>query len=106
MHLNRPLLGQRVLDVLSLVKAIKSDNVQIVGVGITGPVALHAAALDGRIKEITLENSLPSWLSVVRAADQLQSAHECRAGRAEGVRFAGPGALGGARKVVGGEGSK
>jgi cephalosporin-C deacetylase-like acetyl esterase len=65
MHLNRPLLGQRVLDVLSLVKAIKSDNIQIIGVGVTGPVALHAAALDERIKEITLENSLPSWLSVV-----------------------------------------
>ena len=66
MHLNRPLLGQRVLDVLALLKAINSDNVQIVGVGTTGPVALHAAALDGRIREITLENSLRSWLSVVQ----------------------------------------
>lgn len=65
MHINRPLLGQRVLDVLSLLKAIKSDNVQIVGIGTTGPVALHAAALDDRIKEITLENTIPSWLSVV-----------------------------------------
>ena len=66
LHLNRPLLGQRVLDVLSMLKAINSDNVQIVGVGTTGPVALHAAALDGRIREITLENSLRSWLSVVQ----------------------------------------
>jgi dienelactone hydrolase len=65
MHLNRPLLGQRTLDVLSLVKAIGGDHVQIVGVGTTGPIALHSAALDGRIKEITLENSLGSWLSVV-----------------------------------------
>jgi dienelactone hydrolase/pimeloyl-ACP methyl ester carboxylesterase len=66
MHLNRPLLGQRVLDVLSLLKAIKSDNVEIVGVGTTGPVVLHAAALDERIKKITLENSLRSWLDVVQ----------------------------------------
>ena len=66
LHLNRPLLGQRVLDVLSLLKTIKSENVQIVGVGTTGPVALHAAALNGQIREITLENSLRSWLSVVQ----------------------------------------
>jgi dienelactone hydrolase len=66
MHLNRPLLGQRVLDVLSLLKTINSENVQIVGVGATGPVVLHAAALHGQIREITLENSLRSWLSVVQ----------------------------------------
>ena len=65
MHINRPLLGQRTLDLLSLLKAINSDNVQIVGVGTTGPIVLHAAALDSRIKEITLENSLRSWMSVV-----------------------------------------
>lgn len=65
MHLNRPLLGQRTLDVLSLLKALDSSNVQIVGVGTTGPVALHVAALDARVRHITLENSLRSWLSVV-----------------------------------------
>ncbi len=65
LHLNRPLLGQRVLDVLSLLKAINRDEIEIVGVGTTGPVVLHVAALDGRIKEITLENSLRSWASVV-----------------------------------------
>ena len=65
LHLNRPLLGQRVLDVLSLLQAIKSDHVELVGVGTTGPVALHAAALEPSIREITLENSLPSWRTVV-----------------------------------------
>lgn len=65
LHLNRPLLGQRVLDVLSLMNMIKSDHVEIVGVGTTGPAALHAAALDSRIREVTLENSLKSWQSVV-----------------------------------------
>jgi len=66
LHLNRPLLGQRTLDVLVLVKAIGSNDVQIVGVGTAGPVALHAAALDARIRQITLEKSLRSWMSVVQ----------------------------------------
>jgi dienelactone hydrolase len=65
-HLDRPLLGQRVLDVLSLLKVLGSDNVQIVGVGTTGPVVLHVAALVHRIREVTLENSLRSWVSVVQ----------------------------------------
>lgn len=66
MHLNRPLLGQRVYDILSMLQAVGSDDVQIVGVGTTGPIVLHAAALENRIRAITLENSLPSWLSVVQ----------------------------------------
>src|SRR5205823_3452030 len=36
MHLNRPLLGQRVLDVLSIIASVSKDDVQIVGVGICG----------------------------------------------------------------------
>src|SRR5262249_18020751 len=55
LHLNRPLLGQRVLDVLSLLRVIPGEEVQIVGIGTTGPVALHVAALDERIKEVTLD---------------------------------------------------
>ncbi|MBI2807361.1 MAG: acetylxylan esterase [Planctomycetes bacterium] len=65
LHLARPLLGQRVLDVLALMNAIAGDNVEIIGVGTTGPVVLHAAALNGRIREVTLEKSLRSWMSVV-----------------------------------------
>jgi dienelactone hydrolase len=65
LHLNRPLLGQRVLDVLSVLKMIKGDDFEIVGVGTTGPVALHVAALEDRIRDVTLENSLKSWQSVV-----------------------------------------
>jgi dienelactone hydrolase len=65
MHLNRPLLGQRVLDVLSLMKAINSENVQIVGARTTGPIVLHAAALDGRIQEISLDGVPTPWMDVV-----------------------------------------
>jgi cephalosporin-C deacetylase-like acetyl esterase len=64
-HLSRPLLGQRVLDVLSLLKAIGGEEIQLVGAGTTGPIALHAAALDPRIREISLDGAVRSWLTVV-----------------------------------------
>jgi dienelactone hydrolase len=72
LHLNRPLLGQRVEDVLSVVEwlandpAIKHLPIDAIGIGAAGPVALHAAALDVRIVELTLEQSIVSWSAVVR----------------------------------------
>jgi hypothetical protein len=66
LHLNRPLLGQRVLDLLSLMKMINSDDVQMVGEGVTGPIVLHAAALDARIREISLDGAVRSWMTVVQ----------------------------------------
>jgi len=70
-HLNRPILGQRVYDVLSVLNDLHRkwwiDEVHIVGVGSAGPIALHAAALDPKIKSLQLERSLTSWTDVVRA---------------------------------------
>jgi cephalosporin-C deacetylase-like acetyl esterase len=70
LHLNRPLLGQRVYDVLAVLDRVVKDGhtseVRIVGVGSAGPIALHAAALDPRIKAVTLEQSLISWSAVVK----------------------------------------
>src|SRR5262249_11202251 len=43
-----------------------SRPLAVVGVGTAGPVALHAAALDSRIKQVTLEKSLVSWSGVAR----------------------------------------
>jgi cephalosporin-C deacetylase-like acetyl esterase len=68
MHLNRPLLGQRVLDVLAIVELVSAnsrDGVHVLGTGTAGPVALHAAAFDKRIVQITVEKSLTSWADVV-----------------------------------------
>jgi dienelactone hydrolase/pimeloyl-ACP methyl ester carboxylesterase len=65
MHLDRPLLGQRVYDILSLIKAIPGKDVHLVGVGTTGPIVLHAAALEPRVHEITVENALAAWQSVL-----------------------------------------
>jgi cephalosporin-C deacetylase-like acetyl esterase len=76
LHLNRPLLGQRATDVLAVVAAMasESDDIHLIGVGSAGPAALHAAALEPRIKRLTLQDALVSWSAVVRtqvSVDQL-----------------------------------
>jgi cephalosporin-C deacetylase-like acetyl esterase len=66
-HLNRPLLGQRVYDVLTILDALpEKDDASLIGVGTAAPIALHAAALDTRIKEVTLDRGVLSWSAVVR----------------------------------------
>jgi dienelactone hydrolase len=82
--LDRPLLGQRVLDVLGVLDALagssqdKSDHpgFHVIGIGAAGPVVLHAALLDERrlIKRVTIRKSLVSWSDVVErgiSKDQL-----------------------------------
>lgn len=67
LHLNRPLLGQRVLDLLAVVEQLgEVQEVDVIGAGAAGPVVLHAAALEPRIKAVTLEKSVLSWAAVVR----------------------------------------
>ncbi|MBI1916880.1 MAG: alpha/beta fold hydrolase [Planctomycetes bacterium] len=70
LHLNRPLLGQRVRDVLAVInylaRAEEFPGIHLVAVGLAAPVGLHAAALDDRIKRLTLEQSVVSWSAVVR----------------------------------------
>ena len=61
-HLNQPLLGRRVQDVLQFV----TKGVHVVGTGAAAPAALHAAALNEDIAEVTLEGMLVSWASVAR----------------------------------------
>jgi dienelactone hydrolase len=80
-HLARPLLGQRVADVLAVVEGLKAEHGEgpgfhLVGVGAAGPIVLHAALLDEKdlIKEVTLERSLSSWEDLVKqgiSRDQL-----------------------------------
>jgi dienelactone hydrolase len=69
LHLNRPLLGQRVRDLLSLVHGLSSYKrapSHVIGVGAAGPVVLHAAVLDQQIKQVTIEGAVISWDNVVR----------------------------------------
>ena len=68
--LSRPLLGQRVYDVLQALRAIEPTEglkeFHVIGVGAGGPIALHVAALDDRVKLVEIERSLISWSAVAR----------------------------------------
>jgi cephalosporin-C deacetylase-like acetyl esterase len=79
-HLSRPLLGQRVYDLLAVVNCLEEKakitidetrdeikEVEVIGVGTAGPVALHAAALDPRIRSVVMEKSVVSWSAVAAA---------------------------------------
>jgi hypothetical protein len=68
LHLGRPMLGQRATDLLAVVAKMagESDDIGLIGVGGAGPAALHAVALEPRIKRLTLEGALVSWSAVVR----------------------------------------
>jgi cephalosporin-C deacetylase-like acetyl esterase len=71
LHLSRPLLGQRVHDVLAVVATLQPEapnGFHVIGIESAGPVALHAAALDGRIGRLTLERALTSWSDVAATA--------------------------------------
>jgi cephalosporin-C deacetylase-like acetyl esterase len=78
-HLGRPLLGQRVADLLAVIDALAAeyrDGITLVGVGTAAPIALHAAFLDRRISGLVLENMTTSWDDVARtpvSRDQLAS---------------------------------
>jgi dienelactone hydrolase len=68
LHLNRPLLGQRVRDVLAVVAALSAKGdpaIQVSATGSVAVVALHAAALEPRIREVELRRCLTSWSDVV-----------------------------------------
>ncbi len=79
MHLARPLLGQRVGDLLALLASLAGefpDGFVLVGKGTAGPIALHAAALEPRVISLTLDGSITSWSAVVRTPvtrDQLSN---------------------------------
>jgi cephalosporin-C deacetylase-like acetyl esterase len=64
LHLDRPLLGQRVYDLMAVLKARGEREVHVIAVESAGLIALHAAAIDPTIRKLTLERSLISWASV------------------------------------------
>jgi dienelactone hydrolase len=81
MHLDRPLLGQRVADLLEVIDALVApgarNGIHLWGTGIAGPIALHAAALEPRVVALTLDRSLVTWSAVAESPlsrDQLSNA--------------------------------
>jgi pimeloyl-ACP methyl ester carboxylesterase len=73
LHLNRPLLGQRVQDVLLVLLRLMQEaeegttpEFHLVGVGSAAPIALHAAALFQPITKVLLVRPVVSWSAVVQ----------------------------------------
>ncbi|HEY2159614.1 MAG TPA: acetylxylan esterase [Isosphaeraceae bacterium] len=69
LHLNRPLLGQRVFDVLQALRGLEGAAgmpVHLVGIGPGGPIVLHAALFADPVQSVTVERSIPSWSTVAR----------------------------------------
>ncbi|MBI1830010.1 MAG: acetylxylan esterase [Planctomycetes bacterium] len=73
LHLNRPLLGQRVFDVLTIAEFLRSDRtfpvpgISVWGIGNAAPIAMHAALLDPRIRGVVTHRGVLSWEAVVRS---------------------------------------
>lgn len=66
--LGRPLLGQWVMDVRSVVSTLRNDrdappSICIIGVGHAGVVALAAAAVDSRIDRVAVVDTLGSYIT-------------------------------------------
>lgn len=74
LHLDRPLLGQRVYDVLSIWEWLQGDqnsipkaNTMVWGIQTCGPIAMHAVAFDKRFAGVVTKQSVVTWSSVVRS---------------------------------------
>ena len=69
LHEGRPLVGQRVVDVLTIAdfcaqnEQLTGHPLQVVADGVFGPVMVHAAVLDDRIQQVILSHTLKSWRS-------------------------------------------
>lgn len=67
MHTGRPIMGQRVVDILTLLdfctehEALKGRSITICADGIYGPAVIHAAYLDTRITGANITRSVKTW---------------------------------------------
>jgi hypothetical protein len=68
MHIDRPIMGQRVTDILSIVDFIqgnpdlKGREIRLVARGQYGPAAVHAAFMDRRIGRTEISGSVKSFM--------------------------------------------
>lgn len=67
MHIGKPIMGQRVVDLISILDFISSQpelkdkQIKIIADGIYGPVVIHTAFIDKRIYSAELTRSLKSF---------------------------------------------
>lgn len=70
LHLNRPLLGRRVQDLMAVVRHLRTPaakDIELFGYGAAAPVVLHAAALmPDEVAAVTLDRCVLSWDLVAR----------------------------------------
>ncbi|MCE9561983.1 MAG: acetylxylan esterase [Planctomycetes bacterium] len=68
LHLGKPLLGQQTHDLMWAMgpRRPKAAFVELVAVGSSALVALHAAVLHDGVKSVTIDGGLVSWDSVLR----------------------------------------
>ncbi len=68
MHIGKPIVGQRVMDVFSLLDFVESDpllngrRIHLFADGAYGPVAIHATFLDSRIEKTEVARSIKSYV--------------------------------------------
>jgi cephalosporin-C deacetylase-like acetyl esterase len=68
MHIGKPIVGQRVTDIFSLLDFVGSDpllkgrRIHLFADGAYGPVAIHAAFLDSRIEKTEVARSIKSYI--------------------------------------------
>ncbi len=68
MHIGRPIMGQRVIDIFTILdfvendKQLKGKKVKIVANGKYGPAVVHAAYLDKRIQNAEISRSVKSFV--------------------------------------------
>ena len=70
LYTGKTLLGMRTEDVISAVayaeqRAGTDAHIVVIGVGRAGPVVLHAAAFDPRIRQVITDGGLVSWSSAL-----------------------------------------
>lgn len=72
LHMGRPLIGQRVTDLLLLLDYLQADPafkqsvVSVKASGATALTALHAAVIDQRIHRLQIDQYLDSFTSIIR----------------------------------------
>ncbi len=70
--LDRPLLGQRVFDVMRVVQMLAADghrDIHLAGKGWGALPALFAALLSAEVSQLTLKNALSSFTDIAISAD-------------------------------------
>jgi dienelactone hydrolase len=71
LHISKPLVGQRVSDILILLQAIENNAayngipIELNATGVNCLPALHAAVLDSRITRLNLYNSISSFKTIL-----------------------------------------